>query len=88
MLEPKPGVAAERRYLAQLLGDAAGAAGAHGVIYAAYEDPRAVRMASPERRHARGRCCLSRSAAPTRRKRLFGLFDDTIARLRAAALAG
>ena len=50
-------------------------------VRAAYQDDRAVASGSRERTQHPGRGCPSPSAATTARKDLFGLFDDTVARL-------
>ena len=51
------------------------------VVRAAYEDGRAPPSGWPSAPASRPSCCPSPSAATTRRRDLFGLFDDTVARL-------
>jgi len=84
-IEPKPGVPPSSQYLAQLIGELP-ARGVRGVIYAAYEDPRASEFVA--QRIGVAAIPLPFTVGGTDQARdLFGLFDDTIARL-AQGLAG
>jgi zinc/manganese transport system substrate-binding protein len=84
-IEPKPGIPPGSQYLAQLVAELP-AKGVRGIIYAAYEDPRgsdfvAQRIGVPA-------IMLPYTVGGSERARdLFGLFDDTIARL-TSGLAG
>jgi zinc/manganese transport system substrate-binding protein len=78
-IEPKPGVPPSSQYLAQLIGELP-ARGVRGVIYAAYEDPRASEFVA--QRIGVAAIPLPFTVGGTDQARdLFGLFDDTIARL-------
>ena len=55
------------------------------ILRNAYNDPKASDWLSPSASRRRSCCCRSRSAARPEAKDLFGLFDDTLARLLAAA---
>jgi zinc/manganese transport system substrate-binding protein len=78
-VEPKPGVPPGSQYLAQLVGELP-ARGVRGVLYAAYEDPRASEFVAT-------RIGVPAIALPftvggsERATDLFSLFDDTIDRL-------
>jgi zinc/manganese transport system substrate-binding protein len=78
-IEPKPGVPPSSQHLAQLIGELP-ARGVRGVIYAAYEDPRASEFVA--QRIGVAAIPLPFTVGGTDQARdLFGLFDDTIARL-------
>jgi zinc/manganese transport system substrate-binding protein len=78
-IEPKPGVPPSSQYLAQLIGELP-ARGVRGVIYAAYEDPRASEFVA--QRIGVAAIMLPFTVGGTDPARdLFGLFDDTVNRL-------
>jgi zinc/manganese transport system substrate-binding protein len=78
-IEPKPGIPPSSQYLAQLISELP-ARGVRGVIYAAYEDPRASEFVA--QRIGVAAIPLPFTVGGTDQARdLFGLFDDTIARL-------
>lgn len=85
-IEPKPGIPPSAGYLAQLVADLP-RQGARMILYAAYEDPRPAQSVA-------GRVGIPAVLLPYTvggsdgAKDLFGLFDDTVARLLAAANAG
>jgi zinc/manganese transport system substrate-binding protein len=84
-IEPKPGIPPSSQYLAQLVAELP-ARGVRGVIYAAYEDPRASEFVA--QRIGAPAIMLPYTVGGSERARdLFGLFDDTVDRL-AAGLAG
>jgi zinc/manganese transport system substrate-binding protein len=78
-IEPKPGIPPSSQYLAQLISELP-ARGVRGVIYAAYEDPRASEFVA--QRIGVAAIPLPFTVGGTDQARdLFGLFDDTIGRL-------
>ncbi len=78
-LEPKPGVEPTSAHLTEVLATLQRQP-VKMVIRAAYQsDPR--RNGSRSARRSTPSCCRSRSAATEAAKDLYGLFDDTIARL-------
>ena len=79
-IEPKPGVPPGSQYLAQLVAELP-ARGVRGGICMPPTRTRAPPNSSHSASACRRSCCPSRSAAPTGRRDLFGLFDDTIDRL-------
>lgn len=84
-VEPKPGIPPSSQYLAQLIAELP-AKGVRGVIYAAYEDPRASEFVA--QRIGAPAILLPYTVGGTERARdLFGLFDDTVERL-VGGLAG
>jgi zinc/manganese transport system substrate-binding protein len=79
MIEPKPGVPPGSQHLAQLVAELP-ARGARGVLYAAYEDPRASEFVA--QRIGVPAIVLPFTVGGTERAAdLFGLFDDTVDRL-------
>lgn len=84
-IEPKPGIPPGSQYLAELVSELP-ARGVRGIIYAAYEDPRGSEFVA--QRIGVPAIMLPYTVGGTERARdLFGLFDDTLARL-TAGLAG
>ena len=78
-IEPKPGVPPSSQFLAQLISELP-ARGVRGVIYAAYEDPRASEFVA--QRIGAPAILLPFTVGGTDQARdLFALFDDTVARL-------
>jgi zinc/manganese transport system substrate-binding protein len=78
-IEPKPGIPPSGQYLAQLIAELP-ARGVRGVIYSAYEDPRASEFVA--QRIGVTAIMLPYTVGGTDRARdLFGLFDDTVDRL-------
>lgn len=78
-IQPKPGVPPGSQYLAQLVAEWP-ARGVRGIIYAAYEDPRASEFVGQQ--IGVPAIMLPYTVGGTDRARdLFGLFDDTIERL-------
>lgn len=78
-VEPKPGIPPGSQYLAQLVAELP-AKGVRGVVYAAYEDPRASEFVA--QRIGVPAIMLPYTVGGTERASdLFGLFDDTVDRL-------
>src|SRR5215471_1031690 len=85
-IEPKPGIPPGSQYLAQLEAELP-ARGVRGIIYAAYEDPRASEFVAG-RIHVPA-IMLPYTVGGTERARdLFGLFDDTVERLNRGLAGG
>jgi zinc/manganese transport system substrate-binding protein len=84
-VEPKPGIPPGSQYLSQLVSELP-AKGVRGVIYAAYEDPRGSQFVA-EHIGVPAIMLPFTVGGSDRATDLFGLFDDTIARL-TAGLAG
>ena len=78
-IEPKPGIPPGSQYLAQLQTELP-TRGVRGVIYAAYEDPRASEFVA-ERIHVAAIMLPYTVGGSERARDLFGLFDDTVDRL-------
>ena len=78
-VEPKPGIPPGSQYLAQLQTELP-TRGVRGVIYAAYEDPRASEFVA-ERIHVPAIMLPYTVGGSERARDLFGLFDDTVDRL-------
>jgi len=78
-VEPKPGVPPGSQYLAQLVAELP-ARGVRGVLYAAYEDPRASEFVA-QHIGAPAVALPFTVGGSERATTLFGLFDDTIDRL-------
>ena len=78
-LEPKPGMEPSAAYLSQVL-NTLQQHPARMVLRAAYQDARPSEWIAQRTHIARWKC-LTRSAAAMAAKDLYGLFDDTIARL-------
>lgn len=81
-IEPKPGIPPGSAYLAQLLDDAP-RKGAQFVVHAAYEDPRAAQFVAEKTGLPAVMLPFTVGGTDAARD-LFGLFDDTVARLNAA----
>ena len=78
-IEPKPGVPPGSQHLAQLVGELP-ARGVRGVLYTAYQDPRAAEFLA--QRIGVPAIVLPYTVGGTERATdLFGLFDDTVDRL-------
>jgi zinc/manganese transport system substrate-binding protein len=85
-IQPKPGVPPGSQYLAQLVGEWP-ARGVRGIIYSAYEDPRASEFVAQQ--IGVPAIMLPYTVGGTDRARdLFGLFDDTVERLMHGLLGG
>jgi zinc/manganese transport system substrate-binding protein len=84
-VEPKPGIPPGSQYLAQLVTELP-ARGVRGILYAAYEDPRASEFVA-ERIHVAAIMLPYTVGGSERARDLFGVFDDTIERL-SRGLAG
>jgi zinc/manganese transport system substrate-binding protein len=85
-IQPKPGVPPGSQYLAQLVSEWP-ARGVRGIIYSAYEDPRASEFVAQQ--IGVPAIMLPYTVGGTDRARdLFGLFDDTVERLMHGLLGG
>ena len=84
-LEPKPGVEPTSGHLAEVLAQLQQQPARHDHSRRLQRRPR-IGMAGGAREDSGGASCPSPSAAATRAKDLFGLFDDTINRLLAAGV--
>jgi zinc/manganese transport system substrate-binding protein len=85
VLEPKPGIEPTASHLQQVLSTLK-AAPARMIIYSAYQDPRASEWLSTNAGIPAVKIAFTVGGTDTA-KDLFGLFDDTVARLLAAAAA-
>jgi zinc/manganese transport system substrate-binding protein len=85
-IEPKPGIPPSSGYLAQLVAELP-RKGARMILYAAYEDPRSAQSVA-QRIGIPAVLLPFTVGGSDAAKDLFGLFDDTVARLLAAANAG
>ena len=85
-IEPKPGIPPGSQYLAQLVTELP-ARGVRGILYAAYEDPRASEFVA-ERIHVPAIMLPYTVGGSERARDLFGLFDDTIERLNRGLAGG